>query len=195
MASVIMVEMGETGLTRASDARLQVCGLGACVGLCLYETHLRLAVLVHIVLPHTLPPILGRSRTALPTLPGKSADTAVAHALSEIERQGGRREHIQAAIVGGAQIFTGGDAATEAPSRLEIGQRNVYAVKEELIRLGIPLCAEDTGGHFGRTVTLDANTGAVSVRPVGLAERSLIVLGRSARRTSPVLEGALAYGN
>lgn len=195
MASVIMVEMGETGLSRAADTQLQVCGLGACVGLCLYETNLRLAVLVHIVLPQTLPPVLGRRRTSFPTLPGKSADTAVVHALGEIERQGGCREHMRAAIVGGAQIFTSVSIEAAAPSRFEIGLRNVYAVKEELTRLDIPLCAEDTGGHFGRTVTLDANTGAVSVRPVGLAERSLAVLGRSAVRSSPAIEGALAYGN
>ena len=198
MTLVMAVEMGETGLTRAADARLEARGLGACVGLCLYETHARLAVLVHIVLPVTLPPSGLNARTAPLLPPGKCADTAVAHALAEIIRQGGQAARVQAALVGGAQIFTDADSDMATRSRLEIGVRNVHTVKEELARVHVPLCAEDTGGHFGRTVTLDAATGTVWVRPVGLTERLLIVLGLSGPRVGPtvgpILEGAWAYG-
>jgi len=202
MASVVAVEMGETGQTRSADARLQARGLGACVGLCLYEPHARLAVLVHVVLPVTLPLSRLASRPAIAPPPGKCADTAVAHALAEITRQGGQAARVQAALVGGAQIFT--DAAPDlgTRSRLEIGQRNVHAVKEELAHAHVPLCAEDTGGHFGRTVTLDAATGTVWVRPVGLAERMLVILGHGSPLLTPApipslglaLEGGWAYG-
>ena len=198
MASVVAVEMGETGLARTSDARLQARGLGACVGLCLYESQARLAVLVHVVLPVTLPPSGRAPRPAALPPPGKCADTAVAHALDEIVRQGGQAARVQAALVGGAQIFTdiASDMATR--SRLEIGMRNVHAVKEELDRVQIPLCAEDTGGHFGRTVTLDAATGTVWVCPVGLSERMLVILGPGGPSpvvsANPIREGAWAYG-
>ena len=198
MASVVAVEMGEIGLTRASDARLEARGLGACVGLCLYESHARLAVLVHVVLPTTLPPSgLGTRQATLPP-PGKCADTAVAHALAEIARQGGQAARVQAALVGGAQIFTDTASDMGTRSRLEIGLRNVHAVKEELARARVPLCAEDTGGHYGRTVTLEAATGTVWVRPVGLTERVLVILGPSGPRVGPaghpVMEGVWAYG-
>jgi len=198
MASMVAVEMGETGLTRASDARLQARGLGACVGLCLYEPRARLAVLVHIVLPLTLPRSDFGARPMVAPPPGKCADTAVAHALAEILRAGGSAARVQAALVGGAQIFT--EAADEGGirSRLEIGLRNVHAIKEELARAGVPICAEETGGRFGRTVTLDAATGAVWVRPVGLTERMLVILGpggaRAGPSAGPVLEGAWAHG-
>ena len=83
-------------------------------------------------------------------------------------------------------------------SRLEIGMRNVHALKEELARARVPLCAEDTGGHFGRTVTLDAATGTVWVCPVGRSERMLVVLGpggpSAVAAANPIREGALAYG-
>lgn len=198
MASVVTVEMGETGLSCAADARLQAHGLGACVGLCLYEAHTRLAVLVHVVLPVTLARSGLGARPAISPPPGKCADTAVSHALAEIRRQGGQAARVQAALVGGAQIFTAVASDTGAQSRLEIGQRNVLAVKEELARAQIPLCAEDTGGHFGRTVTLDTATGTVWVRPVGLTERMLVTLGPGSPRVgpvaSPILEGAWAYG-
>ena len=179
MATTTLVEMGETGAEMAIGGRLQACGLGACVGLCLYETQTRVAVLVHVVLPKSLPAAAGRP--AVTPLPGKCADTALLHALAELTRSGGQAKTVQAALVGGAQIFTppntgAGDAASL--SRLEIGQRNVLALKEELRRAGVPLCAEETGGHGGRTVTLEAGTGNIWVRPVGLPERLLISLGR-----------------
>ena len=194
---MVTVEMGETAVSRSAETRLQAVGLGACVGLCLHETAARIAVLVHIVLPVTLPP---SSRTSLSPLPGKCADTAVAHALAEIIHNGGRLDQVQAALVGGAQIFTMAGSDTGTRSRLEIGLRNVQAVKEELQRAGIPLCAEDTGGHFGRTVTLDASTGTVVVRPVGLSERTLVTLGQRGSFLSPTFEKApiervVAYGN
>ncbi len=173
MVSIHTVEMGETGVAGAAEGRLQACGLGACVGLCLYDPQARLSVLVHIVLPQTLPPVSGASWTPPP---GKCADTAVGHALAEMERRGGSPARTVAAMVGGASIFTAPAASTASASRLEIGLRNVLAVREELRRLRIALCAEETGGHGGRTVAIDAGTGQVWVRPVGLPERLLATL-------------------
>jgi len=185
--------MGETGVARVADGRLAANGLGACVGLCLYEAAARIAVLVHVVLPATLPPP-ARSSPTIPSSfrppPGKCADTALAHALAEIVRQGGQVGRVEAALVGGAQIFSAPSADAAPPSRLEIGQRNVLALKEELARAGIALRAEDTGGHGGRTVALDAGTGAVWVRPVGLGERLLITLGRQDAPQRPLGEEA-----
>ncbi len=193
MATTTSVEMGETGLERAAGLRLQACGLGACVGLCLYEPRAQVALLVHVVLPQTFPAAPGRD--AAPRLPGKCADTALLHALAEVSRCGGQIRLVRAALVGGAQIFSpptaSGDPAA-ALSRLEIGPRNVAALKEQLARVGVPLCAEDTGGHGGRTVTLEAGTGHVWVRPVGLPERLLTTLGR---RSEPLAAPALTALN
>ena len=193
MTSVVTVEMGEIVLSRAGEPRLQACGLGACLGLCLYDAMARIAVLAHVVLPQTPPPSPLAARRFSPP-PGKCADTAVAHALGEIVRAGGSLAHVQAALAGGSQIFTGIGTDGGGLSRLEIGTRNVLAVKEELVRQGIPLGAEDTGGHFGRTVTLDPATGEVLVRPVGLGERRLACLGRVGTPNAPAPERVYAYG-
>lgn len=176
------VEMGETGVAGAAEGRLQACGLGACVGLCLYDPLARLAVLVHIVLPQTLPLVSGAAWTPPP---GKCADTAVSHALSEMERRGGSTARTVAALVGGASIFTASATSPGTTSRLEIGARNVLAVREELRCRGIVLCAEETGGHGGRTVAIDAGTGQVWVRPVGLPERLLVTLRPEPKEFEP----------
>ena len=107
---------------------------------------------------------------------------------------GAGTQDVQAALVGGSQIFTAMGSDMTAPSRLEIGTRNVLALQEWLIREGVSLCAEDTGGHFGRTVTLDVATGDVRVRPVGLGERLLVTLGRRTASVGPPREEVYAYG-
>lgn len=185
MTAARTVEMGETGVAGAADVCLEARGLGACVGLCLYDGRARVAVLAHIVLPQALPQTFPQALSqALPSvsLPGKCADTAVAHSLGELTRRGGDPARAVAALVGGASIFS---APTSPPtraaddaglSRLEVGPRNVRAVRAELGRAGVPLCAEETGGHAGRTVSLDARTGEVWVRPVGLPARLLTTL-------------------
>ena len=205
MAIVAIVEMGEIRVERASGTRLQACGLGACVGLCLFESFGQAAVLVHVVLPQTLPPVVGRP--AVHPMPGKCADTALQYALTELGVSGAETQRVRAALVGGAQIFTpAAVSGTEsaALSRLEIGQRNVRALKDELARFGITLDAEETGGHGGRTVTLEAGTGNVWVRPVGMPERLLVSLGQSLASSAlpaasaaaqPARDKAICYGN
>ena len=51
-----------------------------------------------------------------------------------------------------------------AMDSLQIGDRNAIVVKEELKKAGIMLAGEDTGGNYGRTVTLDTCTGVFSVK-------------------------------
>ena len=175
MGDIIAVEMGETRLTNTRGERLLAFGLGACIGLCLYDPMRSLAALVHIVLPQTLPHANFKT-AARPFGPllGKCAETAVPHVLSEMFKNGGSANSIRAAIVGGARIFTSSSANGMPGSRLEIGPRNIIAVKEALALAGIPLVAEEVGGRCGRTVTLEAETGRVLVRAIG-AEETLLV--------------------
>ena len=50
---------------------------------------------------------------------------------------------------------------------LDIGRRNVLAVRAVLKQLGIPLLAEDTGGHLGRTMILDLEERSVRIVTAG----------------------------
>ena len=167
------VEMGEMRLACRGEATLLANGLGACVGLCLYDAALRLAALVHIVLP-TAPTLPGCPALFLP--PAQCAHTAVPHVLEALEREGASLSRLQAAIVGGAQIFSHA-AGNGQPSRLELGARSAAAVREGLDAHGVSLAAQDIGGHFGRNLRLDARTGDVWVRRIGGEERLLVQLG------------------
>ena len=193
--AMIAIEMGETRVSRLSMDRLVAHGLGACVGLCLYDATARLAALAHIVLPETLPLKAG-CHQIIPS-PGKCADTAVRHLKAQIVEQGARTDRLRAVIAGGSQIFShaslyGGGPGQAALSRIEIGPRNVLAVRQALTAEGIPLLAEDVGGNYGRHLTLCVGTGHVFVQRIGAEERLLAWLGKPAGAAAPREEAFLA---
>ncbi len=198
MAGTITVEMGEIWVSHCPDERLVAVGLGACLGVCLYDPQARVAALAHVVLPQTPPhPTLFRGQV-VPSLPGKCADTAIAALISRSVERGAAAHNLRAALAGGAQIFSptptpaapgGGGGASL--SRLEIGPRNTVAVRDALAAEGIAVLAEDVGGHCGRTLTLCVRTGEVLVRRIGAHEQTLACLGLP---HSPVtLERAVAH--
>jgi chemotaxis protein CheD len=53
-----------------------------------------------------------------------------------------------------------------------IGDRNVAAVKKELLLLKIRLIAEDTGANYGRTLSFNPTSGLMSVKSVGKPEKT-----------------------
>lgn len=196
--ATVAVEMGETWVSRTSADRLVAHGLGACVGLCLYDAAARLAAMVHIVLPETiLVKPFGASAQQFTPLPGKCADTAVRHAVEQIVQQGARADRLRAAIAGGAQIFShasGSSHNAATLSRLEIGPRNVQAVRSALEAAQVPLMAEDVGGNYGRTVTFCVGSGDIFVRRIGSAEQPLASLGQWTNAPIAHREEALLIG-
>lgn len=179
--AVIPVEMGETQISGHQGDRLLAIGLGACVGICVFDATAGIAAMVHVVLPHTpaAPPATTPKR-GIVHLPGKCANTAIPHLLAEMEKAGASPTRLKAAIVGGAQIFTpppaGPRPGTPPTARLEIGPRNVEAVKKGLAAARVPIVAEMTGGFSGRTVTFHVTQGQVFVRPIGSEDKLLVTL-------------------
>jgi chemotaxis protein CheD len=47
-----------------------------------------------------------------------------------------------------------------------VGEKNIEAVKKELVRLRIRMIAEDTGGNFGRTLEFDSVSGMLLVKSI-----------------------------
>lgn len=139
--------------TAKEPNKLITYALGSCVGTCLFDGITGVAGLSHILLPDS-----SISRTDKNVM--KYADTAIEALVCEIERLGVRRSLLKAKIAGGANMF-----ATQSKT-MNIGERNVAAVKQQLMRLGIRIVAEDTGKNYGRTVEFDPKTGAMTVKSV-----------------------------
>ena len=128
--------------------------LGSCIGICLYESQMKLAALIHIMLPLNLE--TGRKNAY------KYADTGIRTTLREMELKGARRANITAKIAGGARMFeiSGGSIGN-------IGQRNIESVRQILRMEKIPLLWEDVGGTISRTMEFDSATGTGTIRSYG----------------------------
>ena len=79
------------------------------------------------------------------------------------------RRGLTARLVGGASMF-----ANLAPSgSMQMGDRNVIAVREVLNQLAIPIVGEEVGGNVGRSVWFTVGTGQVEVKTAGRREQIL----------------------
>ncbi len=147
--SKITVGISDQKLCRSPD-ELVTYALGSCVGICLADVEAGVAGMAHIMLPDSreLPDDKNRA---------KFADTAAEMLYRKMLAEGASSSRITAKIAGGANMFAG------ISTLMNIGERNVAAVKEALKRLNIPLLAEDTGLNYGRTVSFSAKNGKMTV--------------------------------
>lgn len=156
MDKVIKVGMADLKVI-AGDGILVTLGLGSCVGIALYDRTTKTAGLAHIMLPSSK--LIRNNQNK-----AKFADTAVEYLLELMLRMKAKREFITAKIAGGAQMFSFKGSASEV---LNIGERNVQATIEVLRYHNIPIVAQDTGGNYGRTIELHADSGVLVVKTIG----------------------------
>ena len=148
IADMKMAQKGERLITYA---------LGSCIGICLYDPQIKLAAMVHIMLPINME--AGRKNTF------KYADTGIRETLNQMVAKGAMKERITAKIAGGAKMFevNGGTLGS-------IGQRNSESVHQVLRRENIRLLWEDVGGKVARTMEFDSATGNGIIRSYGVPE-------------------------
>ncbi len=156
MGEIIKVGMADLKVCREPDS-LTTLGLGSCVGVALYDPVTKISGLAHVMLPNSKE-IRNNANIA------KFADTGIAETIRIMNEMGAPTKRIVAKIAGGAQMFS---FANKGSDNLNIGLKNVEAVKEKLDELNIPILAEDTGLNYGRTVVLDSLTGDYTIKAVG----------------------------
>lgn len=147
MQDKIEVGMGEFKIT-SNPTILQTMGLGSCVAVCLYDRGHKIGGLAHILLPDSKSGKGGVN-------PMRFADRAIDAMLERMERKG--CENITAKIFGGASMFA------NVNKMMQIGERNIEAVRKVLGELKIRIIADDTGGSQGRSVWFDTTDGSVVV--------------------------------
>jgi chemotaxis protein CheD len=129
--------------------------VGSCVGICVYDSIHRCGGLAHIMLPHSN---LGPQEP----LPSKFADTAVPALLTGIRGLTGitsTETRLTAKIAGGANMF-----ANTGANGLDIGTKNVTAVKKALDEHKIRVIGEDVGGNHGRRINFNLASGAITIK-------------------------------
>ncbi|MCC7566862.1 MAG: chemotaxis protein CheD [Methanoregulaceae archaeon] len=132
---VVIVGIGDHAV---GPGPMSSIGLGSCVGLVIHDSEKCIGGLAHVMLPDSG----GRTER-----PGKFADTAIDALVSILVGQGCRKTALVAKMVGGAAMFK------TLSENLNIGERNITAIKENLKQKNIPIKAECVGGSVGRTLT------------------------------------------
>ncbi len=161
MSKMITVGISDLNIAQRGES-LVTYALGSCVGICLYDPVAKVAGLSHIMLP-TIAEFSNSN-----SVREKFADSAIEILLQRMLGAGATKIRIRAKIAGGAQMF----ANLSNPNLAGIGERNVIAVKQELLRQRVPIVAEDTGKDYGRTVYFDAEEGIMLVKSVNRGERA-----------------------
>lgn len=155
---IIKVGMADLNIAKAPDI-LQTCGLGSCVGICLWDSKVKMAGMAHIMLPSSS---IGKKGND-----AKFADTAIPFLIDKMKKNGADVNRLVAKIAGGAQMFS----FSNSSDVMKIGERNTEAVKLYLKNARIRIMAEDTGGSYGRTIEFYADTGSLYIRTVSLGEK------------------------
>ncbi|MGX7327788.1 chemotaxis protein CheD [Enterococcus bulliens] len=155
MSNEVKVKISDYRISQG-PGRLITVGLGSCVGTLIYDERQKIAGLSHIMLPESLP-----FSHKEPLKSAKFADLALPEMVAEIKKIV-PKARLKAKIVGGATMF---DLPLQA-NQLSIGERNIQAVEKTLQKLGIPIIAREIGGNSGRTMIVDLETFATTVRVV-----------------------------
>jgi chemotaxis protein CheD len=156
----ITVGMGEIKVAKPPQL-LKAVGIGSCVAVALYDRENRIGGLAHVMLP-CFEEAYDKSN------PTKFTDIAIAMMIDEMKRQGAQPQNIIAKVFGGANMFP---EIISLDSAMDIGKRNILAVREELEGYNINIAASEVGGHIGRTVMFDTTEGLVVVKTANSEER------------------------
>ena len=135
--------------------------LGSCIGICLYDPNIKLAALIHIMLPINME--TGRKNTM------KYADTGIRETLSQLIAKGARKERLVAKIAGGAKMFEMAGSSNLG----NIGQRNIESVRMNLRKEGIRILSENVGGSVARTLSFFPENGIGKIRAYGQPDITL----------------------
>jgi chemotaxis protein CheD len=150
----LLVHVAEFKVGGAGDTLLTI-GLGSCVAIALHDPEARVGGLAHILLPS---PALSRRDQS----PGKFPQTAIPLMLQDMVALGARPARVTARLAGGASMFTN----LQPAGTIQMGERNLVAVRAALTHHSIPLVGAAVGGDFGRTVRLRVEDGRLEVSTV-----------------------------
>ncbi|HDS08660.1 MAG TPA: chemotaxis protein CheD [Firmicutes bacterium] len=151
---LIKVKMADVQIGN-SPSVLITYGLGSCVGLTIWDSRQKYGGMAHIMLPSSK----GFSKNENFA---KFADSSIEYLVNEMLKMGSFKKYLEAKVFGGASMFT-----FETKSEiLNIGERNIEATFNALSEFGIEVVGKDVGGNFGRTISLDLETGKVEVHSI-----------------------------
>lgn len=150
---MIATGLGEMHVSNDPVVVLACLGLGSCIGVSAYDPVARVGGMAHVVLPQ------GSEEDCKKT-PAKFANSALPYLIAEMEKNGALKRRIIIKIAGGAKIINN----VPARSVLDIGHRNIEAIRLAFTENELEIKAQDLMGSLGRSMWLHIETGITRVR-------------------------------
>lgn len=157
-----MVGMADMKAGRNGDI-ITTLGLGSCIGITLFDAATRIGGMVHIMLPDSTSYQVPDVNLA------KFADTGIPALRDALIKMGASPFGIVAKLAGGANMFS----QSAGSDVLKVGQRNASESLRVLQKLNIKVLAQDTGGTYGRTISLYTTDGSLLIKTIGHGEKTL----------------------
>lgn len=155
----LLVGLGEIKISSNPQDVLVAYGLGSCLGIGMYDPAVRVAGLLHAILP-------GRINGTVDS-PAKYVDTGISALLVQLVRAGADRRRVIVRMAGGANML----AAPGFSQVMNIGTRNIEAALATLATLDLKTASQEVGGHTGRTVRFYVTDGRMTIRTMSNQER------------------------
>lgn len=149
------VGMADMKLSAEPDSQVMTHALGSCLGIAIFDPVACVGGMLHAMLPHSKIDAEKARRN-----PFMFIDLGVPLLFREAYRLGAQKERIALKVAGGAQIM-------DDDGRFKIGERNCAMLRKILWKNGVAIEAEDVGGCVSRTMSLNLETGQVTVRSNG----------------------------
>ncbi|MFQ5769868.1 MAG: chemotaxis protein CheD [bacterium] len=158
----IYVGVGEYAASKNPGNVVKTLALGSCVAVIFLDSQQKAVGLLHVALPDSS---INKQRAQ--ERPGMFADTGIPILLAEMEKLGYKGDNkLIVKLAGGASIM-------DPNNTFNIGKRNLLAIRKCLWRYKLGAIAEDVGGNFSRSVSVDVNTGNVLISSPGRGEWQL----------------------
>ena len=125
--------------------------LGSCVGVCFWDSKLKIGGMCHYMLPYW-----NGEGLASP----KYGNIAIEKLLEKMYSFGCQKKSIMAKVFGGGEVIQ-----TKNP-QFHIGQRNIELAWEQLKEFKITVVSSSVGGKNGRKIIFNTETGEVKQRYV-----------------------------
>lgn len=148
-----VVGIGELAVSTSPDDVVVTHALGSCIAVCLWDPAVKVAGLLHFLLPEAN---LNMERAR--RQPATFADSGIALLFQTAYTQGVDKKRCVVRLVGGAEV-----AGLQGIGALNVGKRNILIARQILWQNGVIIAGESTGGTIPRTVALRASDGVVEV--------------------------------
>ena len=151
-----LVGIGEIKYSKTPEDILKVMALGSCVALIYYAPGIKTVGIAHVALPDS------SFGLAKKELPGYYADLAIKnlhHYFTKLGAANSRDLIIK--MVGGASIIR------PNADFMDIGSRNIVAIRKNLWQIRMGPRNEDVGKAYGRSIHVYADSGEVLVTSPG----------------------------